>query len=128
MYMSIEPIGEELTRHYYGSSSESVGGWHPKRPPKPSEKVSNRRISNLGFDVPQGDHPIVPIMLGDAGAVAKMAALLLEEGVYVVAFSYPVVPKDKARIRVQISAAHSCDDLDFGADKFAKVKRKMSYL
>jgi len=78
--------------------------------------------------VPQGDHPIVPIMLGDAGAAVKMAAMLLEEGVYVVAFSYPVVPKDKARIRVQISAAHSRDDLDFGADKFAKVKKQMADL
>lgn len=83
-------------------------------------------MSARGFSVPAGDHPIVPIMLGDAALAAKMSAMLLDEGVYVVGFSYPVVPKDKARIRVQISAAHSRSDLDFAADKFAKVHGRMN--
>jgi len=74
-----------------------------------------------GFDIPEGDHPIVPIMLGDAALATKMADMLLEEGVYVIGFSYPVVPKGKARIRVQISAAHAREDLDFAMDAFKKA-------
>ncbi len=74
-----------------------------------------------GFDVPKNDHPIVPIMLGDAALATKMASKLLEEGIYVIGFSYPVVPKGKARIRVQISAAHSKDDLDLAMEAFLKV-------
>ncbi len=75
-----------------------------------------------GFDIPAGDHPIVPIMLGDAVLATKMADMMLEEGVYVIGFSYPVVPKGKARIRVQISAAHSTEDLDLAMNAFAKVR------
>ena len=74
-----------------------------------------------GFDIPQGDHPIVPIVLGDAARATRMASMMLEEGVYVVGFSYPVVPEGKARIRVQISAAHSRDDLEFAMDAFVKT-------
>ena len=80
-------------------------------------------MTERGFDIPEGDHPIVPIMLGDAVLATKMADLMLAEGVYVIGFSYPVVPKGKARIRVQISAAHSTEDLDFAMDAFAKVRR-----
>jgi glycine C-acetyltransferase len=72
-----------------------------------------------------GDHPIVPVMVGDAARAVEMANRLLEKGVHVIAFSYPVVPKDKARIRVQISAAHTRDDLDFAAVKFAEVRAEM---
>jgi len=75
-----------------------------------------------GFDIPEGEHPIVPIMLGDARRATRMASMLLEEGVYVVGFSYPVVPKGQARIRVQISAAHTADDLAFAMDAFARVR------
>ncbi len=75
-----------------------------------------------GFDIPDGEHPIVPIMLGDAALAAKMADLMLEEGVYVIGFSYPVVPKGKARIRVQISAAHTEEDIDLAMDAFARVR------
>jgi len=75
-----------------------------------------------GFDIPEGEHPIVPIMLGDARRATRMASMLLEEGVYVVGFSYPVVPKGQARIRVQISAAHTADDLEFAMDAFARVR------
>ena len=76
-----------------------------------------------GFDVMPEGHPIVPIMLGDAALATKMAKALLDEGVYVVGFSYPVVPQGKARIRVQVSAAHSEDDLNFAMDAFAWVKK-----
>jgi glycine C-acetyltransferase len=79
-------------------------------------------MAERGFDIPAGDHPIVPIMLGDAVLATKMADMMLEEGVYVVGFSYPVVPKGEARIRVQISAAHSTADLDLAMNAFAKVR------
>ncbi|MHC4981879.1 MAG: glycine C-acetyltransferase [Planctomycetota bacterium] len=78
-------------------------------------------MKERGFEVPPGDHPIVPIMLGDAALATKMASMLLQEGVYVVGFSYPVVPKGKARIRVQISAAHTRGDLDLAINAFAEV-------
>lgn len=79
-------------------------------------------MSAAGFDIVPGIHPIVPIMLGDARVAAKMAERLLDEGIYVVAFSYPVVPQGRARIRVQISAAHTADDLAYAVKAFAKVK------
>ena len=75
-----------------------------------------------GFDIPAGEHPIVPIMLGEASRATAMAARMLDEGVYVIGFSYPVVPKGAARIRVQISAAHTPDDLDLAMDAFARVR------
>ena len=81
-------------------------------------------MADRGFDFPAGDHPIVSIMLGDAALATKMASLMLEEGIYVVGFSYPVVPKGKGRIRVQISAAHSRSDLDSAMDAFAEVRKK----
>jgi glycine C-acetyltransferase len=82
-------------------------------------------ISKLGFTILSGTHPIVPIMLGDAMLAQNMAARLLEKGIYVIGFSYPVVPKGKARIRVQISAAHSREDLDFAIQQFAEVKEEL---
>ena len=75
------------------------------------------------FEVPESDHPIVPIMIGDAVAAAEMADRLLAEGIYVRAFSYPVVPRGKARIRTQMSASHSRDDLDQAITAFEKVRR-----
>ena len=80
------------------------------------------RMAEVGFDIPSGDHPIVPIMLGDARLAQQMAARLLEKGVYVIGFFYPVVPEGTARIRTQISAAHSIEDLDFAVKMFAEVK------
>jgi glycine C-acetyltransferase len=77
-----------------------------------------------GFEIPKGDHPIVPIMLGDAVLAQKMAARLLEKGVYVIGFSYPVVPRGKARIRTQISAAHTREELDFVLARFAEVREE----
>jgi glycine C-acetyltransferase len=76
-----------------------------------------------GFEIPESDHPIVPIMIGDAVEAAAMADRLLAEGIYARAFSYPVVPRGKARIRTQISAAHSRDDLDQAITAFEKVRR-----
>jgi len=81
------------------------------------------KMTGLGFEIRPGEHPIVPIMLGDARLASEMADGLLEEGIYVVGFSYPVVPKGQARIRVQISAAHSRKDLDLAIEKFTAVGR-----
>jgi len=82
-------------------------------------------MSGLGFDILPGTHPIVPVMLGDAMLAQKIAAMLLEKGVYVIGFSFPVVPKGKARIRTQISAAHSQEDLEFAISKFKEVKQEL---
>ena len=82
-------------------------------------------ISKLGFDVLEGDSAIVPVMLYDAKVTGEFAQRMLEKGVYVVAFSYPVVPQGKARIRTQISAGHSKEDLDFAIKCFAEVKAEM---
>ena len=82
-------------------------------------------IAKLGLDVIPGEHPIVPIMLGDAVLAQKMAQKLLERDVYVIGFSYPVVPKGAARIRTQISAAHNKEDLDFAIEKIAEVKQEL---
>lgn len=82
-------------------------------------------ITKAGFNIKPGVHPIVPIMLGDAVLAQKMAARLLEKGIYVIGFFYPVVPKGTARIRVQISAAHSKEDLDFAIKAFKEVKDEM---
>jgi glycine C-acetyltransferase len=82
-------------------------------------------MAKLGFDIPTSDHPIVPIMLYDARVAQAMAAKMLEKGVYVVGFFFPVVPKGKARIRTQISAVHTREDLDFAMKAFAECKREM---
>ena len=79
-------------------------------------------MTGEGFNILPGDHPIVPVMFGDAIVAARMAELLLKQGVYVVAFSYPVVPMGKARIRTQISAAHSRHELEFAVRCFAQAK------
>jgi glycine C-acetyltransferase len=82
-------------------------------------------LERLGFDLLAGEHPIVPIMIGDAGLAASFAKEMLEQGVYVVAFSYPVVPKGVARIRTQMSASISVEELDFALNAFSKVKDKL---
>ncbi|NLH18007.1 MAG: glycine C-acetyltransferase, partial [Phycisphaerae bacterium] len=78
-----------------------------------------KEMTQRGFSILPGEHPIVPIMLGDARVAQEMAARMLDEGIYVVGFSYPVVPQGKARIRTQISAAHSREDLDLAIEQFA---------
>jgi glycine C-acetyltransferase len=86
------------------------------------------KIRQAGFTVEPGEHPIVPIMLGDAKLAHVMADELLQEGIYVVGFSYPVVPKGQARIRVQISAAHEKEDLEFAVAAFKKVGEKLKVI
>lgn len=83
-------------------------------------------ISKVGFDVLPGEHPIVPIMLYDAAVAGQAADQLLKRGVYVIGFSYPVVPRGRARIRTQISAAHTREDLEFAVEKFAEVRRELA--
>lgn len=90
-----------------------------------STQYFRKGMTERGFNITPGEHPIVPIMLGDAVVAAQMAEALLERGIYVTAFSFPVVPKDKARIRVQVSAVHSRGDLDFAMDAFSQVKKEM---
>lgn len=88
-------------------------------------KYFREEIKKIGLDIIDSEHPIVPIMLGDAVLSQKMAEKLLEKGVYVIGFYFPVVPKGKARIRTQISAAHSREDLDFALKAFKEVKEDL---
>ena len=82
-------------------------------------------LARQGFKLLPGEHPIVPVMLNDAVLASQFAAKMLEQGVYVVAFSFPVVAKGKARIRTQMSAAHSREDLEFALEAFARVKKQL---
>ena len=86
------------------------------------------QLARLGFRLIEGEHPIIPVMLGNASLAAAMADHLLTEGVYVVGFSYPVVPEGQARIRVQMSAAHTRDQLDRAVGAFAKVGRALGVI
>lgn len=88
-------------------------------------KYFREKMATLGFDIPEGTHPIVPVMLYDAKVAQEFASRMLEKGVYVVGFCYPVVPQGKARVRTQISAAHTKEDLDFAIQCFAEVKKEM---
>ncbi len=83
------------------------------------------QMDGSGFEILQGTHPITPIMIGDAALAGRFADAMLDKGVYVVGFSFPVVPKGKARIRTQISAAHTREDLEFAIAKFAEAKADM---
>jgi len=89
-------------------------------------KFFRSEIAKHGFDILPGSHPITPIMLGDAAMATQFADAMLDRGVYVIGFSYPVVPQGKARIRVQISAAHSREDLEFAVQAFVDVKSKLA--
>jgi glycine C-acetyltransferase len=90
--------------------------------------VLRKMLEGQGFRVRPGQHPIMPVMLGDAALATKMADRLLQEGVYVIGFSYPVVPKGEARIRVQVSATHTEDQLRRAADAFEQVGRKLGVI
>jgi glycine C-acetyltransferase len=83
------------------------------------------RMTEAGFDLLPGEHPIIPVMIGDAALAGRMADLLLEQGIYVIGFSYPVVPHGKARIRTQMSAAHSTEDVDRAVDAFVAARAKL---
>ena len=85
-------------------------------------------LAKLGFTLVPGEHPIIPVMLGEAPLAAAMAERLLAEGIYVIAFSYPVVPKGKARIRTQMSAAHSFQQIDRAVDAFGRVGRALGVI
>jgi glycine C-acetyltransferase len=84
-------------------------------------------MNSAGFDIAPGEHPIVPVMLGDAALASKFADAMLERGVYVIGFSFPVVPQGKARIRTQISAAHSREDLKKAVSAFVDVKATLGF-
>ena len=88
-------------------------------------KFFREQMTGTGFEILPGEHPIAPIMLGDAALAAQVADAMLEKGVYVIGFSSPVVPQGKARIRTQISAAHTREDLEFAIAKFGEVKNEM---
>ncbi len=83
-------------------------------------------LQRLGFELLPGEHPIVPVMLHDAAVASRFAEAMLEQGIYVIAFSYPVVPQGRARIRTQMSAALTRDDLEFSLDAFGRVKKQLA--
>ncbi len=87
-----------------------------------------KEMTRYGFDIKEGEHPIVPIMLYDARLAQTMAGDMLEKGIYVIGFSYPVVPKEQARIRVQISAAHTREHLDRAIESFVAVGKKLGFI
>ena len=85
-------------------------------------------ISKAGFDIRPGEHPIIPIMLGEASLAHKMANKLLKEGIYVIGFSYPVVPQGEARIRIQVSAGHEIPDLNQAVAAFKKIGAELGLI
>ena len=88
-------------------------------------KFFREQMADSGFHILEGEHPITPIMLGDAALAGRFADAMLEKGIYVIGFFYPVVPQGKARIRTQISAAHTREDLEFAIAKFGEAKNEM---
>ena len=90
-----------------------------------TERVTDDSGKLLGFDLLPGEHPIVPVMLYDPKIAGEFARRMLEKGVYVVGFCYPVVPKGRDRVRTQISAGHTKEDLDFAVRCFGEVKKEM---
>ena len=90
-----------------------------------STKYFREGITRAGLTIKPGTHPIVPVMLGDAALSQRFAARMLEKGVYVVGFFYPVVPEGTARIRTQVSAAHTREDLDFAIKAFTETKTEL---
>ncbi|MEV4312783.1 glycine C-acetyltransferase [Actinocrispum sp. NPDC049592] len=88
-------------------------------------KLFRTRMTEEGFDLLPGEHPIIPVMIGDAAKAGRLADLLLDQGIYVIGFSYPVVPHGKARIRTQMSAAHTTDDVNKAVDAFVAARAKL---
>ena len=93
-----------------------------------NSKYFKKAMQKAGFDIIDGDSAIVPVMLYDAKLSQRMAKMLLDNGIYVIGFFYPVVPKDKARIRVQLSAAHEIEHLDKAVNAFIKVGRELKII
>ena len=90
-----------------------------------NQEYFRTRMREEGFDIPDGEHPIIPVMLGDNVTAAKMADAMLAKGIYVVGFFYPVVPKGKARIRTQMSAMHTKEDLDRAISAFVESRKEV---
>lgn len=105
---------------------ESSGNLRKKL--RDNSKYFRDKMQKLGFNLVPGDHPIIPVMLGDAKLASNMANALLKEGIYVIGFSYPVVPQGKARIRTQMSAAHEKEHIDRAVDAFAKVGKELGVI
>ena len=103
--------GDELRRKLYGNAARFRSS-----------------MSKLGFTLAGADHPIIPVMLGDAALAQAMAEKMLARGIYVIGFSFPVVPKGQARIRTQMSAAHSTDDIDRAVAAFGEVGRQLGVI
>jgi glycine C-acetyltransferase len=95
---------------------------------KENGRQFRQAMAALGFELVPGEHPIIPVMLGDAGLAARLAEELLDEGIYVIGFSYPVVPKGQARIRTQISAAHTPEQIDAAVHAFARAGRRLGVI
>ncbi|MBV8046117.1 MAG: glycine C-acetyltransferase [Paludibacterium sp.] len=95
---------------------------------KRNAELFRQKMSAAGFTLVPGQHPIIPVMLGDARLAAEMAAALLSEGVYVIGFSFPVVPKGKARIRTQMSAAHTAEQVELAVSAFIRVGRELGVI
>jgi glycine C-acetyltransferase len=100
----------------------------PRKQLESNTRFFREQIAKAGFTIKSGSHPIIPIMMGDARLAQDMATRLLDEGVYAIGFFYPVVPKNQARIRVQISAAHTRKDLEFALAKFIKVGKELGMI
>ena len=95
---------------------------------KANSELFRSGMQRLGFELVPGQHPIIPVMLGDAALASRMAAMMLERGIYVIGFSYPVVPRGKARIRTQMSAAHSSEDIERAVKAFGEVGRELGVI
>ncbi|MCW8857946.1 MAG: aminotransferase class I/II-fold pyridoxal phosphate-dependent enzyme, partial [Kangiella sp.] len=87
-----------------------------------------KKMTALGFELVPGEHPIIPVMLGDASLASKFADMMLKEGIYVIGFSFPVVPKGQARIRTQMSAAHDIEHIDRAIAAFEKVGKELGVI
>jgi glycine C-acetyltransferase len=100
----------------------------PVRKLRENAAYFRKAITEAGFKIPNGTHPIVPVIVGDTAKAIAMAKALLEDGVYVSGFGYPVVPKGQARLRCQVSAAHERADLDRAVDAFRKVGKQFGVI
>ncbi|MEE2645440.1 MAG: aminotransferase class I/II-fold pyridoxal phosphate-dependent enzyme, partial [Myxococcota bacterium] len=106
----------------------TAAGGGLRRQLKENSDYFREEMSTLGFSLVPGEHPIIPVMLGDARLASEMASRLLDEGVYVIGFSYPVVPRGQARIRTQMSAGLSRAQLERAVQAFAKVGRDLGVI
>jgi glycine C-acetyltransferase len=111
-YLFSNAVAPSVVAGSLAALDQVTGGGEQRAQLSANAALFRRLMTDAGFDLLPGEHPIVPVMFGDAVLAARVADAMLAHGVYVIAFSYPVVPKGKARIRVQLSAAHSADDVE----------------